>query len=160
VYFLLKPHLAHPSIKSRIDISQPERTEMHYMAQKSHRMQKQKFGVMCLSTLFLEIAVGPSEHDKLCVDVSCLKPTRMHYVTQRSHLTQKHKFSVISPVTIFCGIHTGPTQARKIVRQRFTPRMHQNGLCDPHIALDAKAQVRRKVSRRAFCGNRTEPTGA
>jgi hypothetical protein len=43
---------------------------MHYVTRKSHRMQKHKFGVTFLGSLFTETAPGPPEHEKLCVHVS------------------------------------------------------------------------------------------
>jgi hypothetical protein len=33
-------------------------------------MQKHKFGVTCLGTLFMETAPGPPEHEQYCVNVS------------------------------------------------------------------------------------------
>jgi hypothetical protein len=61
---------------------------MHYVTRRSHRMQKHKFGIMCLDTLFLEsIPVSP-EQEKWCLNVSYPKHTAMHYVTDRSNLMQ------------------------------------------------------------------------
>jgi hypothetical protein len=37
---------------------------MHYVIHRFHRMQKHKFGVMCLGALFMETALGPPEHEK------------------------------------------------------------------------------------------------
>jgi hypothetical protein len=44
------------------------------------------------------------------------------------------------------------------VHQRFAARTHQNPLCNSQIPPDAKTQVLRNLSRRAFCGIRTGPT--
>jgi hypothetical protein len=57
------------------------------------------------------IALGPSEHEKLCVDVSCVGCTEMYYVTQRSLRMQKHQF---------------------------THQTRQNALRDPKITPDPK----------------------
>jgi hypothetical protein len=54
---------------------------MHYVARRSHRMLKHKFGVTRPSALFIDTAPGPPEHEKLCANVSCPRRTRMHYVT-------------------------------------------------------------------------------
>jgi hypothetical protein len=59
------------------------RTEMHYVTRRSHRMQKHKFNITCPDKPFRETAVGPPEHEKLCVYVSCPRCTGMHYVTRR-----------------------------------------------------------------------------
>jgi hypothetical protein len=67
---------------------------MHYVTRRSHMMQKHKFGVTCLDTLFNEIALGPPEHEKYFVDISCPERTGIHYMTRRSHQMQKHKFGV------------------------------------------------------------------
>jgi hypothetical protein len=42
----------------------------------------------------------------------------------------------------------------------FRARTYHNALRDLHIPSDGKAQVRRKVSQRAFCGFRTGTTQA
>jgi hypothetical protein len=42
----------------------------------------------------------------------------------------------------------------------FAAQIYRNALCDPHIPLDAKPQVRRNLSRCAFYGNRIRPTQA
>jgi hypothetical protein len=44
------------------------------------------------------------------------------------------------------------------VHQLFAPQTHQNAVRDTQIALDAKTQVPRNVSRCAFYGIRTGPT--
>jgi hypothetical protein len=71
------------------------------MTNRSHRMQKQKFGVTCPRALLVETAPVPLEHEIYCVDVSRPGRTEMHYVTRRSHLMQKHKFSVTCPGAFF-----------------------------------------------------------
>jgi hypothetical protein len=47
-----------------VDVSRPERTGMHHVTHKSHRMQKHKFGITCHNTLFMKTAPGPLEHEK------------------------------------------------------------------------------------------------
>jgi hypothetical protein len=84
---------------------------MHYVTQRSDRMQKHKFGVTYPGELFLETALGPPEHEKLCVDVSHPGCTIIYYVAHRSHQMQKHKFGVTCLGGLFCGIHTSPTRA-------------------------------------------------
>jgi hypothetical protein len=37
---------------------------MHYMTCISHQMKEHKFGVMSHGALFMESALGPSEHKK------------------------------------------------------------------------------------------------
>jgi hypothetical protein len=56
---------------------------------------------MCPCSLFVETALGPPEHEKLCIDVLCPKHTGMHYMTQRSHGIQKNKFDVMCPTMLF-----------------------------------------------------------
>jgi hypothetical protein len=80
-----------------------------------------------------------------------------HYVTRRSHQTQKHKFGVTCPGAPFEQIALGPPEhENKFVT--FRALDHQNALRDPQIALDAKTQVQRNVSRHTFCGMRTGST--
>jgi hypothetical protein len=83
---------------------------MHYVTHRSHRMQKQKFGVTCPDMIFVESVLVLPEPKKSCIDVSCSGCTEMHYVTRRSHPLQKHKFGVTCPHA-FYGNRTGPTQA-------------------------------------------------
>jgi hypothetical protein len=42
----------------------PERTRMHYVTHRSHRMQKHKFGVTCNSVFFMETEPVSLEHKK------------------------------------------------------------------------------------------------
>jgi hypothetical protein len=49
----------------------------------------------------METALGPPEHEKLCIDVSRPRHARMHYVIFRSHRMQKHKFDVTYPGALF-----------------------------------------------------------
>jgi hypothetical protein len=74
----------------------------------SHRMQKDKLGVTCPDTHFLEIASGPPEHEKYCVKVSHPGITGMHYVTHSSHRMQKHKFGVMCPCALFVKSELSP----------------------------------------------------
>jgi hypothetical protein len=37
---------------------------MHYVTHRSHRIQKQKLGIPCPETLFMETAPGPPENEK------------------------------------------------------------------------------------------------
>jgi hypothetical protein len=47
-----------------IIVSHPRHTGMHYVTHRSHRMQKNRFGVLCPGVLFMEIAPSPPEHGK------------------------------------------------------------------------------------------------
>jgi hypothetical protein len=47
-----------------INISRPKCIEMHYVTHRSLWMQKNKFGVMCPDTLFMETVSGLPEHEK------------------------------------------------------------------------------------------------
>jgi hypothetical protein len=58
---------------------------MHYLARKSHRMQKHKFGVTHPDALFVKYVFVPPEHDKMGIDVSCPRCTGMHDVTRSFH---------------------------------------------------------------------------
>jgi hypothetical protein len=112
-------------------------------------MQKHKFGVMCLDSLFVEAVPGPPKYEKLCVDVSHPRDTGMNYMTCRYHRMQKHKFDIGCPDTFLWNLY-GPTRARKIACRRFTPRTQRNALCDPHISPNAKIQGQHNVSWRFF----------
>jgi hypothetical protein len=83
---------------------------MHYMARRSYRMQKHKFGKMCSGVLFMETAPSPPEHEKLYVDVSCLGRSGMHNMTHISHQIQKHKFCVTCSDTFF--VESVPVQPK------------------------------------------------
>jgi hypothetical protein len=76
-------------------------------------MQKHKFGVACPGALFMEIALGPSEHEKYCVDVSRPGRTGMPYVNSRSHRMQKHKFGKTCPGALFMEFVLGPPEHEK-----------------------------------------------
>jgi hypothetical protein len=103
---------------------------MHYVAQRSHRMQKHKFSVTCPDSLFVDTAPGPPEHEKLCVDVSCPGCTRMHYMIRKSHWMQKHKFSMTAPDSLF--VETAcDDPSMKIVHRCFTHRKQRNTLRNP-----------------------------
>jgi hypothetical protein len=70
---------------------------MHYVTRRSHHMQKDKFGVTCPNTLFMETTPGPLENAKLCINVSHLGCTRMHYEAHRSDRMQKSKVGITCP---------------------------------------------------------------
>jgi hypothetical protein len=86
---------------------------MHYINNRSHRMQKHKFGETCPGTLFVESIPVPSENEKLCADVSCPKRTRMHYMNRRSHRKQKHTFGITCPDVLFVESVPVPQQLKK-----------------------------------------------
>jgi hypothetical protein len=44
----------HEDEKLCVDVSRPESTRMHYVTHRTHRMQKQMFGVTCPSALYVE----------------------------------------------------------------------------------------------------------
>jgi hypothetical protein len=88
---------------------------MYYMISITHRMQKHKFGIMCLSTLFIETILALPKLEKQCIDVSHPRCTRLYYVTDRYHWIQKYKFSIMCPSGRFVESILVPTQARKIV---------------------------------------------
>jgi hypothetical protein len=69
--------------------------------------------------------------------------------TQVRHNVSQHTFSEIS---------YGPTRASNIVRQHFTPWMHQNALPNRQIAPSGKMEVQHNVSHRSIYGIRTGPT--
>jgi hypothetical protein len=74
---------------------------MHNVTYKSHRKQKPKFSVTCLSAFFVKSIPVLPEHEKSCVDVSLPGGSEMHYVSRRSHRMQKHKVSVACLGTLF-----------------------------------------------------------
>jgi hypothetical protein len=80
---------------------------MHYVARRSHRMQKHKFDITSPSKLFMETALGPPENDK-CIVVLCPDRTGMHYVTHSSHRMQKHKFGITCLNALFMKTAPGP----------------------------------------------------
>jgi hypothetical protein len=47
-----------------MNISCPGHTGMHYMTNKSHQIQKHKFGTMCPGVLFVESIPVPPKHEK------------------------------------------------------------------------------------------------
>jgi hypothetical protein len=69
---------------------------MHNVTYRSHRKQKPKFSVTCLSAFFVKFIPVLPEHEKSCLDVSLPGGSEMHYVSRKSHRMQKHKFSTIS----------------------------------------------------------------
>jgi hypothetical protein len=50
--------------KSHVDISQSRRTIIHYVTCISHQMQKHTSNITCASTIFMDTALGPIEHEK------------------------------------------------------------------------------------------------
>jgi hypothetical protein len=76
-------------------------------------MQKQKFGVTCPASLFVEITPGPPEREKLCFDISRVGLTEMHYMTQRLHQMQKHKFNVMYPIALYVESILAPPVNKK-----------------------------------------------
>jgi hypothetical protein len=90
---------------------------MHYVTRISYRMQKHIFGhifgVMCLSTLFVESAPVPPKHEKLCVNISWVGRTGTHYMIRRSHQMQKHKFNIMCPDALFMETVPGPPDLEK-----------------------------------------------
>jgi hypothetical protein len=78
----------------------------------------------------------------------------MHYVTRISHRMQKHKFGVMCPGTLFVETAPGPPEHEKLCIDISRPDAHK---CTtwPKDRTGCKTQVRRNVSRRAFCGNRS-----
>jgi hypothetical protein len=74
---------------------------MNYVTRISHWMQKHKFGVMCLDTLFLESVLFPPKNKKYYVGVSHPRCSGMNYVTHKSHRMQKHEFDIMCPSVPF-----------------------------------------------------------
>jgi hypothetical protein len=74
---------------------------MHYVARRSHQMQKHKFSRMCPNALSVKSILVPPEHERYWVDVSWPRCTGMHYVTRRSHRMQKRKFGITCPEALF-----------------------------------------------------------
>jgi hypothetical protein len=86
---------------------------MHYMTHRSHQIQKHKFGVMRLDSLFVESLLVPPVHEKCCIDVSQTECTGIHYVALRSHQIQKYKFGVMYPDALFLETALGPPEHEK-----------------------------------------------
>jgi uncharacterized membrane protein YsdA (DUF1294 family) len=86
---------------------------MHYVTDRSHRMQKHRFGVTCPSALFVESVLVPPEHEKKCGHISWPGCTIMQYVTHKSHRMQKHKFSVMCLLVLFMETTPGQTDHEK-----------------------------------------------
>jgi hypothetical protein len=158
---------------------------MHYITHRSHRMEKTPVQHNVLDALFVESIQVPPEHEKLGIDITHLGRTEMLYVTPRFYRMQKHKFGVMCPTRFLWKWHqahltmknsvstfrapdipecttlpTDSTGCKNIVRRCFEPWTHRNALHDPQIPPDAKIQVWRNVSQRAFYGNRYRPTQA
>jgi hypothetical protein len=57
-------YYSHLSMKNSVDVSHPGRTKMHYVTCTSHWVQKQKFGGMFPSALFMETAPSPLDDEK------------------------------------------------------------------------------------------------
>jgi hypothetical protein len=122
---------------------------MHYVARRSHQMQKHKFGRMCPNALSVKSILVPPEHERYWVDVSRPRCTGMHYVTHRSHQIQKQKFGITCPEALFVksvSVPPGHENSASMFRAPDAPKC----ICDPHIPLDAKTQVLRNVSYCAF----------
>jgi hypothetical protein len=51
-------------MKKCVDVSHPERTRMHYVTHRPHRIQKHKFNIMCPDMLFVESVTIPPEDEK------------------------------------------------------------------------------------------------
>jgi hypothetical protein len=83
------------------------------MTNRSPRIQKHKFIVMCSGVLPVGPAPGPLENEKYCVDVLHRGRTRTCYVTSRSHGVQKHKFGVTCPDVSLVGPALGPSELEK-----------------------------------------------
>jgi hypothetical protein len=72
---------------------------------------------------------------------------------------EKHKFGVTYPGTLFMETALGPP-ARENSAWAFHAPMHWNEIRDSGIQPDARTQVQRNVSQRAFCRIRTGLTRA
>jgi hypothetical protein len=77
----------------------------------------------------------------------------MYYVKYKFHPIQKHKFSVMYPGAHFVeSVLIPPRHVKYCVNVSHPGRTGM--LQDPHIASDAKTQVRCNVSQHTFCGIR------
>jgi hypothetical protein len=74
---------------------------MPYMARRSNRMQKNKFGVMSPGALLVESRSVLTVHETYYDHVLRHRCAGMHYVTGKSHQMQKHKFNVMCPSVLF-----------------------------------------------------------
>jgi hypothetical protein len=157
--FLWKPHQAHPSMKNNgSTFCAPDGPECTMWPTDLTGCKKTSSGWR-LSACFLSNPYWFYLSMKNSVNVSNPRRNGMHYMTHRSHQMQKIQvlYYVSGPMP-FVWIRTGHTCAWKILHRWSAHRMHQNGLRDPTISVDAKTQVRRNVSQCAFCGIRTGPT--
>jgi hypothetical protein len=126
---------------------------MHYVTRRYKQMQKHKFGIMYLDTLFIEsIPVSP-EHEKYCDDVSRHECTRMHYLTCRSHRMEKHKFSITGPVALFMETALG-NQSMKNSKSMFRAQTNRMN----YITRRSHVMHQRNVSRCTFYRICTGPT--
>jgi hypothetical protein len=73
---------------------------------------------------------------------------------------QKRMFVVTCSDVLFIQFVPFLPEHEKIVRQRFTPWMHQNALRVPQIPPVVKTQIPQNVSQCAFSEIRTGPTRA
>jgi hypothetical protein len=78
---------------------------MHYVTHRSKWKQKDKFGITCPDTLFVEFVPVLIEHEKYCVDVSRPRCNRMHFVTRVTHQMQKHKFGITCSCAVFVDLY-------------------------------------------------------
>jgi hypothetical protein len=124
---------------------------------RSRQRQKHKFGVTCPSTLFMDTAPGPPEHEKQCINVSCPRRTGMNYVTHKFHRMQKHKFGATCPdVLVMESLPGPPKQEKKCVD---VSRPERTGIhYVTHRSLRMQKDKFSVTFANAFYGNRTGPT--
>jgi hypothetical protein len=86
---------------------------MHYVTQRSHRMQKHNFSVTCPGTVFVETASVPPKHEKYYINISHRGRAGLRYMTRRSNRMQKLKFGVTCPPVVFMETAPGPPEHEK-----------------------------------------------
>jgi hypothetical protein len=87
---------------------------MHYMTNRSPRIQKHKFIITCPGVLLMGPAPGPPENEKYCVDVSHPGRTKTRYVTSRSYMMPKQKFVITGPGALLVGPTSAPPEHKKL----------------------------------------------
>jgi hypothetical protein len=86
---------------------------MHYVTHRSHHMERHMFSLTYPDALFVESALDPTKHEKLCVEILWPGRTGVHYVTRRSHWMQKHKFGIMCLDALFMESAPGPAEQEK-----------------------------------------------
>jgi hypothetical protein len=92
------------------------------------------FGVTCLGTVFMEMALGPRKHEKYYDHVSHPGRTGMQNVARRSQRMQKHKFGVTCPDVLFIESVPVPPEHEKYCDNVSRPDTHPTGFKNRSLA--------------------------